>query len=103
MPHPWVSTPAFWALEALALALSAPAALLLVGWACSLVVEIQISSPGVDVRIPAAFLPRLSWAQGRRTTVGRPGQALLVLGLLFASHHPLVVHQAPILGDPVQL
>lgn len=103
MLHPWVSTPAFWALGALGLALSAPAALLLVGCACSLVVEVQISSPGVDVRIPAVVLPRLSWARGRRTMVGHPGQALWVLGLPFAYHHPLAVHQAPILGDLVQL
>ena len=103
MLHPWVSTPAFWALGALGLALSAPTALLLVGWACSLVVEVQISSPGVDVGIPAVILPRLSWAQGRMTTVGHPGQALLVLGLPFAYPHPLAVHQAPFLGDLVQL
>ena len=103
MLHPWISTPAFWALGALGLALSGSTALLLVGWACSLVVEVQISSPGAAVRIPAVFLPRLSWAQGRRTTVGRPGRALLVLDLPFASHHLLVVPQAPFLGDLVQL
>ncbi len=103
MPHPWVLTPTFWAPGALELALSARTVLLLVGWACSLVVEVQISSREVEVWIPAVFLPRLSWAQGRRTTAGRPGQALLVLGLLFASHHPLVVHRVPFLGDLVQL
>ena len=84
------------------LALSAPTVLALVGCACSLVVEVQVSW-GVEVWIPFVVVPRLSWAQGRRTTVGRPGQALLVLGLLFASHHPLVVHQVLILGGLVQL
>ena len=72
------------------------------GWACSLVVEVQVPW-GVEVWILSVVLPRLSWAQGRRTTVGRPGQALLVPDLLFASHHPLVVHRVPILGDLVQL
>ena len=96
MQHPWVSTPASWALGALGLTLSALAALLLVSWACSLVVGVQVSSLGVDVRIPAVFLPRLSRAQGQRTMVGHPGQALWVLGLPFAYHRPLAVHQAPI-------
>ena len=57
----------------------------------------------MELWIPSAVLPRLSFAQGRRTTVGRQGQALLVLGLLFASHHPLVVHRVLILGGLVQL
>ena len=84
------------------LALSAPTVLALVGWACSLVVEVQVSW-GLEVSIPFVVVPRLSWAQGRRTMAGRPEQALLVLGLLFASHHPLVVHPVLILGGLVQL
>lgn len=80
----------------------APTVLAPVGWACSLVGEVQVSS-GVGWWVPSVVQPRLSWAQGRRTTVGRPGQALLVPGQLFASHHPLVVHRAPILGGLVQL